>query len=98
MDFTLLVKGIETEKNAWFIQLIRLVEAALAAEGFAPIEATVVSKLKITAQALTLAKAAQATSAVRLLLFHLLRLFLGLAENSATATPIAATASPSSLT
>ena len=100
MDFLLLVKGIETEKNAWFIQLIRLIEVLLSTEGLTSIEITVVSKLKITAQALTLAKRAQTDTAMRLLLFHLLRLFLGLAENPTTATPIAATAtaSPSSPT
>ena len=100
MDFLLLVKGIETEKNARFIQLIRLIEVLLSAEGLTSIEITVVSELKITAQALTLAKRAQTTTAMRLLLFHLLRLFLGLSENPTKATPIAATAtaSPSSPT
>ena len=100
MDFLLLVKGIETEKNAWFIQLIRLIEVLLSTEGLTSIEITVVSELKITAQALTLAKRAQTDTAMRLLLFHFLRLFLGLAENPTTATPIAATAtaSPSSPT
>ena len=52
------VKVIEPEKSAWFVQLIRFIEAILATEGFSLIEITVVFELKITAQDLTLFKAA----------------------------------------